>query len=64
LISHGLTKGTRCTTIYTSKTTVITKAANKWFARMENEVQQALTVMDKQTGQILNYRQLLRGPKY
>jgi hypothetical protein len=31
---------------------------------MENEVQQALAVMDKQTGQILNYRQLLPGPKY
>ena len=31
---------------------------------MENEVQQALTVMDKQTGQIHNYSQLLRDPKY
>ena len=31
---------------------------------MDNEVQQALAVMDKQTGQILNYHQLLCNPKY
>ena len=31
---------------------------------MENEVQQALAVMDKDTGQLLNYRQLIRNPKY
>ena len=42
----------------------IAKAANRRFARMENEVQQALAVMDKQTGQILNYCHLLRDPKY
>ena len=47
-----------------SKTTGIAKAANKQFSRMKNEVQQALEVMDKQTGQILNYRQSLRDPKY
>jgi len=31
---------------------------------MENEVQQALAVMDKETGQLLNYQQLIRNPKY
>jgi hypothetical protein len=31
---------------------------------MENEVQRALAVMDKETGQLLNYRQLIRNPKY
>jgi len=40
------------------------KGASNRFQRMENEVQQALAVMDKETGQLLNYRQLLRNPKY
>jgi hypothetical protein len=31
---------------------------------MENEVHQALAVMDKETGRILNYQQLLRSPKH
>jgi hypothetical protein len=31
---------------------------------MENEVHQALAVMDKETGRLLNYRQLLRSPKH
>ena len=31
---------------------------------MEDEVQRALAVMDKETGQLLNYRQLIRNPKY
>ena len=34
------------------------------FQWMENEVQQALAVMDKDTGQFLNYQQLMRNPKY
>ena len=31
---------------------------------MENKVQRALAVMDKETGRLLNYRQLIRNPKY
>jgi len=31
---------------------------------MENEVQQALAVMDKETVKLLNYRQLMQHPKY
>ena len=31
---------------------------------MENEVKQALAVMDNQTGKLLNYCQLMRNPKY
>ncbi len=31
---------------------------------MENEVQQALAVMEKDTGWLLNYRQLICNPKY
>jgi hypothetical protein len=31
---------------------------------MENKVQQALAVMDKDTGQLLNYRQLILNPRY
>eukprot|EP00984_Skeletonema_dohrnii_P002295 scaffold797_cov118-Skeletonema_dohrnii-CCMP3373.AAC.10 len=36
----------------------------KRLIRMENEVQQAMAVMDQETGKMLNYRQLLRDPKY
>jgi len=42
----------------------IAKSANRQFAWMENKVHQALAVMDQQTGRLLNYRQLLRDPKY
>ena len=31
---------------------------------MENEVQQALAVMDKETGKLINYCQIMRHPKY
>ena len=31
---------------------------------MENKVQRALAVMDKETGQLLNYQQLIQNPKY
>ena len=31
---------------------------------MENEIHQAMAVMDEETGQLLNYRQLLRSAKY
>jgi hypothetical protein len=31
---------------------------------MENEVHQALAVMDKETGRLLNYQQLMRSPKH
>ena len=33
-------------------------------ARLENEVHQAMAVMDKDTGKMLNYRQLMRNEKY
>jgi hypothetical protein len=39
-------------------------AVRQCFERMENEVQQALVVMEKDTGQLLNYQQLIRSPKY
>jgi hypothetical protein len=40
-------------------------SATQWrFERMENEVHQALAVMDKETGRLLNYRQLLRSQKH
>ncbi len=32
--------------------------------RLENEVHQAMTVMDKDTGKLLNYRQLINSPKF
>ena len=47
-----------------SKTMGTANAAHRQFIRMENEVQQALAVMDKETGKLLNYRQLMRHPKY
>jgi hypothetical protein len=34
------------------------------FRRVEQEVHQALAVLDKETGKLLNYRQLLKHPKY
>ena len=43
---------------------VIANAIHKHFTHMENEVHKALAVMDKDTGKLLNYRQLLRHPKY
>jgi hypothetical protein len=32
--------------------------------RLENEVHQAMAVMDADTGKLLNYRQLIRSTKY
>jgi hypothetical protein len=32
--------------------------------RLENEVHQAMAVMDADTGKLLNYRQLMRSMKY
>jgi hypothetical protein len=39
-------------------------AVTRPFERMENEVQQALAVMERDTGRLLNYRQLICNPKY
>ena len=39
-------------------------AIHKRFARMENKVHQVLAGMEKETGKLLNYRQLMRHPKY
>ena len=38
--------------------------SHRQFIRMKNEVQQVLAVMDKETGKLLNYCQLMRHPKY
>ena len=32
--------------------------------RLENEVHEAMAVMDAETGKLLNYKQLIRNPKY
>ena len=32
--------------------------------QLENEVHQAMEVMDVETGKLLNYKQLLQNPKY
>ena len=32
--------------------------------RLENEIHEALAVMDRDTGKMMNYRQLIRNPKY
>jgi hypothetical protein len=39
-------------------------AVTRCFECMENEVQQALAVLEKDTGQLLNYQQLICNPKY
>merc|ERR1712086_523713 len=40
------------------------RTMSKQIARMEDEVYQAMAVMDASTGKMLNYRQLRRDPKY
>ena len=45
-----------------SKTMGTAKAIHKQFARMKNKVHQALAVIDKETGKLLNYCQLTRHP--
>ena len=37
---------------------------SKHIARMEDKVYQAMTVIDANTGNMLNYRQLRRNPTY
>ncbi len=32
--------------------------------RLENKAHQTMAVMDKDTGKLLNYRQLMNSPKY
>jgi hypothetical protein len=48
----------------TGSKTEATNATQQRFEKMENEVHQALAVMDKETGRLLNYPQLLCGPKH
>jgi hypothetical protein len=48
----------------TRSKTEAASATQRRFKRMENEVHQALAVMDKETGGLLNYQQLLRSPKH
>ena len=40
------------------------RGLTKKMEQIENEVYQAMAVMDKETGQLLNYKQLLRSAKY
>jgi hypothetical protein len=44
------------------KTIGASNAAHRRFDRMENEVQQALAVMDREACKLLNYCQLMRHP--
>jgi hypothetical protein len=37
---------------------------SRHITRLENKVHQAMAVMDKDTGKLLNYRQLMNSPKY
>ena len=39
------------------------RGLTKKMEQIENEVHQAMAIMDKETGQLLNYRQLLRSAK-
>ena len=42
----------------------IMRQMTKKVTKIENEVHQAMAVMDADTGKLLNYRQLRRDPKY
>jgi hypothetical protein len=48
----------------TRSKTEAASATQQRFKKMENEVRQALAVMDKENGRLLNYRQLLHSPKH
>ena len=74
---HQITSTTiQCTTTFTSTRLCggsHEKAlASTWFGppltmqftQLENEVHQAMAVMDADTGKLLNYRQLMRSTKY
>ncbi|KAL7523238.1 hypothetical protein ACHAXR_001576, partial [Thalassiosira sp. AJA248-18] len=41
-----------------------TRRLTRRINRLENEVHRALAVMDAETGKLLNYRQLMKNPKY
>ena len=43
---------------------LVRRRLSRRISRLENEVHQAMAVMDKQTGKLMNYRQLLNHPKY
>jgi hypothetical protein len=47
-----------------TRSKLATNAVTQRFERMENEVQQALAVMEKDAGRLLNYQQLICNPKY
>ena len=40
------------------------KQTTQNISNLEIKVHQAMIVMDEQTGQLLNYKQLMRDPKY
>ena len=40
------------------------RGLTKKMEQIENKVHQAMVIMDEETGQLLNYRQLLHGAKY
>jgi hypothetical protein len=40
------------------------RGLTKKMEQIENKVHQAMAIIDKETGQLLNYRQLLRSAKY
>ena len=39
-------------------------SARRRLRRLENEIQQAMAIMDADTGKLLNYEQLMKNPKY
>ena len=55
---------TRARTSKLRQPTPATSTLRQRISRVENEVHRALAVMDKATGKMLNYRQLLRHPNY
>jgi len=56
--------GTRTRPSKSRQPTQPAQTLQRRITRVQNEVQRALAVMDKATGKMLNYRQLLRHPAY
>ena len=59
----GRTKGFAAVVEQVQAKRRIRRRLSQRISRMENEVHQAMAVMDKETGKLLNYRQLLNHPK-
>ena len=55
---------TQVTRMENKKQKVKSSKVETTISQLENDIHQALAVMDAETGKLLNYRKLMRNPKY